>query len=359
MNPTSPERELFSKSVLFQQAYESFAIYAAMEMDLFRHLTEDGATAGQMASQTGLNEKSLELLMNCLITAGILEKMADRYFHQLRFRETLSWRNAATREMLADCREQCRLWFEAAQRIRARGDTSDILERFNRSPEWTSQYLQRVEAKNRQHAHAFMLRLAPQIAKAARILDVGGGHGYYAKQLLESNPALEITIYDLASAIHYCAARAETDPALSRIHLVTGDARTLPYVGEFDIVLISDLLHYFTDPEKTEVLRRAHKSLVPGGLLVVSKFRLDHSGSVPRFSAFFALQKHLENPNGGYLETDDHCVRILREVGAVAIEILPLNLEKSLIIGHSAGSNLAAVPDCKTERAPTDPGHFP
>ena len=156
--------------------------------------------------------------------------------------------------------------------------------------------------------------------------------------MLALNPDLEITIYDLAEAIEYCHAREREDSALSRICFVTGDARTLDLESVFDLAIVSDLLHYFVDSEKKETLRRAIASLVPGGLLVVSKFRLDAAGAEPRFSAFFALQKHLETPNGGYLETDERTAEMLREAGGQQIEIIALNEEKSLVVGRRASS---------------------
>jgi SAM-dependent methyltransferase len=338
MNEVDGTGELFLKSVQFHRAYESFVICAAHDLKIFGHIPAHGATAAEIATSLGIPEVGTSLLMNCLVTSGILQREGDKYTVLRRFQAALSPANAEVAEMLAVCSDQCRMWTNAAEIIKCRRALGDIRTRFDRNAAWTSQYQQRVEAKNRAHAEAMGEQLAGKVRMARSVIDIGGGHGYYSKVLLRLNPELKVTIYDLKSAIDYSRERLRRDCDFERICFQVGDARTLAAEGEFDVAILSDLLHYFGDEEKTQVLGRALKCLRPGGLLVVSKFRLGTDGSEPRFSAFFALQKHLENPNGGYLETDQETGELLRNEGAEEVTIVPLNEEKTLVVGRRASA---------------------
>lgn len=334
MTSIDPIDKLFLTSVAFQRAYESFVLHLAVDLDVFRYLVHGDVRAQDLADTVGIAPTSAELLLNCLVTAEIVVKDENgRYDVTASLRDYLSPDNSEVRTMLERARDQCRLWINAAE-ILSSGKTGDIAQSFARGPAWTAQYQERVADKNRPHAHALAQHLAPAIRQARRILDVGGGHGCYATELLAINPSLEITIYDLPDAIDYCQSHATGDLKLARVQLRAGDARTLAIENTFDLVILSDLLHYFVDTEKRVTLRRSLASLVPGGMVVISKFRLNQTGTEPRLSAFFALQKHLENPNGGYLETDAHTAQLLREEGAAGVTILHLNSEKTIIAGY-------------------------
>ena len=48
---------------------------------------------------------------------------------------------------------------------------------------------------------------------------------------------------------------------------------------KFDIIMINDLLHYFTKEEKKNVLKNAFSALNEGGVLALTKFSLDFTCS--------------------------------------------------------------------------------
>lgn len=327
-------QELFAKSAMFQQAYESFAIHAACELGLFEQFGTGAQTVAEIALRLRLPSKSVELLMNCLVTADVLVPVGESYELGARFRALFGEQAAETAAMIRTSMMQARLWCHAAELLRDKRDPGDIRQHFDRDGAWTSQYLGRVEAKNAPFAREISSRLDRDILSARALLDLGGGHGFFSRVFAEVNPSLQITICDLPPAIAFCREQARTDPFFSRVELVVEDARALAMKDRFDIVIVGDLLHYFVDGEKAKVIANALAALVQGGLLIISKFRLDETGSAPRFSAFFALQKHLETPNGGYLETDARCADIVREVGGEQVDTVVLHDQKSIILAR-------------------------
>ncbi|GMA15788.1 class I SAM-dependent methyltransferase [Deinococcus metallilatus] len=102
----------------------------------------------------------------------------------------------------------------------------------------------------------------------AVVLDVGGGTGIYARELLNAG----YTVH-LLDAMPGHVARVQADPSLAALASVTlGDARTLPFAeASADAVLLMGPLYHLTRPgDRLAALAEARRVLRPGGRLVVT-----------------------------------------------------------------------------------------
>jgi SAM-dependent methyltransferase len=214
---------------------------------------------------------------------------------------------------------------------------ADSAARFHRPRAWTAQYLHKVEAQNRFCAESLCFHLRSELRRAGRLVDIGGGHGQFTRAAQTTNPRLAATIVDLPDAIDHCRTRMREEPFPGPVVFEVRDARTFDRPETFDVAIISDLLHYFTGPEKREVVGRALCSLVADGVLAIAKFRLDRSGDGPPAAVFFSMQKYLETPNAAFLETDEECRTILQEAGARDIRVIALSEDKTLVTGRKRG----------------------
>lgn len=102
----------------------------------------------------------------------------------------------------------------------------------------------------------------------ARVLDVGGGPGFYARKLTEAG--YEVHLVDPV-ARHVEQASAEIDgvrPATARL----GDARRLEHPdGSFDAVLLLGPLYHLIDPgDRRSALGEAHRVLRTGGVVAAA-----------------------------------------------------------------------------------------
>jgi cyclopropane fatty-acyl-phospholipid synthase-like methyltransferase len=105
---------------------------------------------------------------------------------------------------------------------------------------------------------------------ARRMLDIGGAHGFYAVGFCRKYPQLSATILDLSEAIEHAAPILAAEGMGDRIQHRAGDA-LVDDLGEdaYDIILISNLVHHFSDRQNRELAARAARALVPGGMLVI------------------------------------------------------------------------------------------
>lgn len=104
------------------------------------------------------------------------------------------------------------------------------------------------------------------------VLEIGGGSGAMAEELLRSHPTLRLTVTDHDPSM--VEAARERLGKLPQVTVGQADATHLPFPGEtFDAVLSFLMLHHVIDWEQTLV--EAGRVLRPGGMLV--GYDLTHS----------------------------------------------------------------------------------
>lgn len=124
--------------------------------------------------------------------------------------------------------------------------------------------------------------VGPRMSAGARVLDLGGGHGRYARVLADRG--LAVTLYDRPLCVEI--ARERHGDALSYL---AGDFLTDDVGGPYDAALLSNIVHGLGPDECNVVLGKLGRALVPGGLLVIGDMLLGEHGSLPVEAAFFDL----------------------------------------------------------------------
>ena len=117
---------------------------------------------------------------------------------------------------------------------------------------------------------------APEVAGALRLppgprrlLDVAGGHGWFAAELCRRHPGLHATVLDLpASAAVGREIIAEQGMA-DRVTHVEGDMMSADLGGPYDGALCFNIVHHLPPNGNVELLRRIHAALSPGGTIAV------------------------------------------------------------------------------------------
>jgi SAM-dependent methyltransferase len=123
--------------------------------------------------------------------------------------------------------------------------------------------------------------VAPALAEqmplsGARVLvDVGGGTGVYSIALLRANPGLQAVVWDRPEVLRVAAEFTAASGVSDRMELRAGDMFTDPFPAGADVVLLSNILHDWDEPECLRLLRRCAEGLPPGGRLLVHDVFLD------------------------------------------------------------------------------------
>jgi ubiquinone/menaquinone biosynthesis C-methylase UbiE len=309
----------------------SMVFLTSLELDVYSAIPEEGATADDVAKRIAADATGMRVLMNVLVTLGVLEKAGTRYRIVPECAPYLRRGPSYIGGALLAHKAEYEYWLNAPAILRGcyRGPR---FADHKYEGELAAPTLDVVTWNNRSYARLLWETLAGRAPGLRRVLDVGAGRGYFSEALLEANDKVEITIVDaFQGSLDGCREYLSGSRGFDRVSFVRADALALAYDGEFDLVMGNDLLHYFDRAQKMRFLQRAHRALRPGGTCLEVGFHLDDDGCQPSGSASFSLWMFVHTAKA-YLATDRETVELFREAGFSNVESRPLE-DKRLVTG--------------------------
>lgn len=162
----------------------------------------------------------------------------------------------------------------------------------------------------------------------ARVLDLGGGHGAYARAF--AAVGAEVTIQDLPPVIEHLAA----DGRFADMRLVAQDMHVEITDGPFDLVLLGTVTNMFAPDVAADLLRRAAEQVAPGGAVAV----LTHLRERGPVGAAFGVQMLTATP-GGDAHGAEQYRSWFRDAGLVVGQVQHLTVPPlSICWGHAPAS---------------------
>ncbi len=120
------------------------------------------------------------------------------------------------------------------------------------------------------------------------LLDIGGGHGAFVREVATRHPGLQLALFDLPPV----AARArEILAAQSLPHIVAhgGSFRDDPIPGGADLITLVRILHDHDDAVVLALLKAVRAALPPGGTLLIAEPMAGTRGAEAMGDAYFGL----------------------------------------------------------------------
>jgi len=265
---------------------ESRAILTALELDLFTALG-DGQAAEQLAAKIGTDARATEMLLNALVSLGLLAKHEDIFRNSPvsgRYFRADSPDNA--RPALMHIAHLWHRWSRLTDCVRT-GTAFGQEEVEPRGDDWTEAFIAAMDRNARERAS----RLVQAVGAAGlrRMLDVGGGSGAYSIAFAKAEPALTVEILDVAEVAPIARRHIHDAGLTDRISVRVGDLRSGIHGRDYDLVFISAICHMLSPEENCDLLRRSHAALKSGGRIVIQDFILEPDKTAPGFAALFAL----------------------------------------------------------------------
>jgi cyclopropane fatty-acyl-phospholipid synthase-like methyltransferase len=106
-------------------------------------------------------------------------------------------------------------------------------------------------------------------SNARRLLDVGGGHGWYSAALCRRHPGLTATVLDLPGSTAIGREVIEASGLSEQVRHLDGDALSADLGEGYDAVLCFNLVHHLGPEQIPKLFARLYEALSPRGTLAV------------------------------------------------------------------------------------------
>ena len=319
-------REL-SLAEIFQLGYywETKILLTAVRLDIFSVLDGKPKTAAETATRIGAHEPTLVLLLNALVAMRLLTKAGELYGNSSVAEMHLVRHSAQyIGHLLLLHDAEWNNWGKLEETIRSGKRTVDR-HVFETDPGLGANVLAVLHRIGRQSGPELAKRL--QLQGPLHLLDLGGGAGTNAIAFCQVYPELIATVFDLPSTLPLTEKTVKDAGLESRIALQGGDFNLDGLGGPYDVVLMSDILHYQTFETNQALVAKVFTHLAPGGRLIIKDRFLDETGTGPAWTTAFAVHIVVNTQQGACYKTAD-AMQWMTQAGFISLE----ELEKTAVV---------------------------
>ncbi len=310
-------------------------ILTAHELDLFDHLGGETLDCETIARRLGASVRGSRILLDALVSLGLMIKTGDRYRNGRMARENLCRQGANQRRGTLDhFLGMAASWGQLPAAVRTGGRPTPREESVIGDGEKNRSFIAAMAEMGRDNGRV----LAANVDFSGRrlLLDLGGGPGAYASEILKKNPDMRAVVVDLPITVETAREFIARDPAGDRIQLKKADffAPETPDLGEgYDAALISNVLHVEGATENRTLLERVHDAMVPGGLLLIHESLIEPDRTRPPDRALFAVNMLVHTERGNCYTFDEIRAWMLA-AGFENITLIDCFQQPSLMAGY-------------------------
>lgn len=265
-----------------------------LQLDVFS-LLKDKMTAERLAFDNGWDLTTLKLFLQVLKESGYVTKEAGEYQASEKAQYYLVKDSFWCLDYLVlDKFKAGNLDFQLYYALK-QGEAFDSSE-----PNWNPERLRKIGVNSLLSSFWEVID-ACDLSKAQRLLDLGGGHGFYSIAFAEKYPQLKAVVFDLDAVIPIAEKTISYFGLEERVTAKAGSFLTDDLETGFDVVLCSNILH--SDKRKI-VLDKVYQALPAGGKIIVKNRVSDCADNL--VNALSKLEWHLRGGRELYTQSDWH-----------------------------------------------------
>lgn len=280
-------------NTLARQFMNSQILFAANKAGVFTHL-ETPSSAEEVAAQCGWSPRTARMLLGGLIALELVEKVDGRY------------RNTAA---ASACLVPGKPQFQG-NIVRHIENTALAWRHLDESLK-TGQGAPKPGPPSADDLRSFILGMkdigqmsareiidAVDLSEYRHVLDLGGGPGSYALAFLGAHADMRATIFDRADVLAIAREQVAAAGMEDRVSYRPGDMLADSIGAGYDLILVSNIIHSFSEADNRRLVAKCFDALPSGGTLIIKDFLTDDDGTGPAYSLIFALHMLVATGDG-------------------------------------------------------------
>jgi len=243
------------------------SLMAGVSLGIFETLRNEPLTAAEVAARNQLDVECTELLLRALVGIDYLGQQENRYTLSPLSRDTMI--AGAKNELWGYLQWNYTQWEMVArlEDLIRTGRGIDFHRTMSDPQKWAD--YQRAMLEVARFEAPVVADNIPVKPGAGRLLDLAGAHGLIGAAICRRHPPMKSDVLDLPEAIETARALAQAEKIDDVVSHRAGDLLTDEYGKDYDVVLLSNILHHFQEDANLEILRRSRNALAPQGTIAI------------------------------------------------------------------------------------------
>jgi hypothetical protein len=312
---------------------EARAIQAAVKLGIFDAL-RDTKDAGGIAAMIHCDPRATEMLLDALVSIGLLKKHASLYsLSEISSTYLLKSSPKYLGGMILFDAALWNDWGQLEEAVRS-GKPARIPDMYQSDGEETERFIHAMDSLVRARGDAEIVAETLDLGKVSDLLDVGSGPATYPIAFCRKHLALRATIFDLPATLKVTDGFVRNSGVSDRIRLVAGNYRSDEILGSYQLAFLSNIIHGESAAANERLVAKLYDRLDKGGRIVIKDHILDDSLAHPPAGAIFSLLMLLTTAQGRCYSFNE-VKAWLEKAGFQRVhEIeLPVPLTSSLVVG--------------------------
>ena len=295
MQPDPASGAPLTPTIVFEnlQAFQrTFALKAAIELDVFRAVGEGPGDVPSIARHAKASERGIRILCDFLVIHGLLQKVDGHYRH-----------TPSSAAFLDPNSPHCLASIVGFLSLPALREPYEKLADIVRSGRTVLPGEGTVEPENPVWVE-FAQSMAPMMAPLAgplgavvlegrsgpmRVLDIAAGHGLFGIEIAKQNPQAHVTGLDWLPVLRVAIENARKEGVQDRYDMLPGSAFEVDFGGPYDTVLLTNFLHHFDVETCVGLLKKVRGSLKSSGCVATLEFVPNEDRVSPAMPAAFSM----------------------------------------------------------------------
>jgi len=321
---------------------KSFSLFAAAEIGLFDVLSDKYTLYNDTAEELNVSAHRLKALLDLLCYYGLLLKESDNYkIHHDYIALADNNRKDNITARLAHPQRTAKSWHYLVDILKEDKPSSALKQRPKRTDKDIIAFHRSLGSRGEKQIEHYISQIP--LKDSTRLMDVGGGFGDLCLPFLKSKKISHATVLETSDT-----ARLAT---LSMTDDIFADCFTfypcnfiydqLP--GGFELCLVSNILHIYSENTCLKLLSKLHKSLKDNGQIFIREITINDDATGPEAGLEFSLHMAI-NTESGKAHSENTVKRLLQMAGFSDIVSLqsPAETEYAVLARKKPGQTLPA-----------------
>ncbi|HXY55584.1 MAG TPA: DUF2284 domain-containing protein [Nitrospirota bacterium] len=319
----------------------SEVLFTAVEMDLFSCLGEEGATVEELAGKLEATFEGVRRLIRTLVHLGLVTEGDGKCFNtKLSSTYLLKGRDQYQGHSILWRRHLRPGWQALTACIRKGGRVEYPDDKPSERVERIRKYILAMDAVAKAKTDE-IVRFFEGRSQKGEILDVGTGSGAIAAAFLERFPETRATVMDLADVLEQSRELMSRSGLERRIQYCPANILLSWPLEErdFEIIILSNILHAYSERELDHILRSAANRLGKNGILLVHDFFFEHC---PQKASLSDLNMFINTFNGRVFQAANAREQLSR-LGLLCSELVPLTSDTAVFFASKEKAALNSL----------------